>query len=422
MLRWPARGVRLRVQDATGATIAEGRADTSGCFKFDDVGVPGQTTFRNVRVYYDTRVGTRKPGEFVGRIQVRGFFDKPEVDANTDVSIQFQNVGFAPGPNNTYGTSVTIGSGVAPMSISMASVSHTLHRVDTAMTDNKPANPPILKVILQNCQYSAATKWSCMDTLGNRLFLTPDANNGSTRRKFVSGHETGHWLDYNWGIGNTWASSGGIPSYIFASNQQDDLEEACRFTWVDNGNGGQGSSAHAMRSQEYQHAAVSEAFAHFMALFSFNEASAAADPEFQYYKKQAASVLPPFVDGSYPAEDVYFGATTITSANIAVPYAYLESPQGCDCAANGNCEGTSTQMQWMRAYWWYLLRDEPGGMKPSLSQFFAHMEASSKSGGGVSCSSSVDRCYGAVTAGLPPSFVTRWQSIGVTMGLATDEP
>jgi len=257
-----------------------------------------------------------------------------------------------------------------------------------------------------------------MDTVNGRLFLTPDVNNGSTRRKFVSGHETGHWLDYHWGTTNTFASTGGTSNYTFAGGQQGTLEPTCRFTWVDNGNGGQGTSAHAMRSQEYQHAAVREAFAHFMALFSFNEASAAANPEFQYYKTQTASG----VDGSYPAQDIYYGATTITSSGIATPYAYLESSQGCDCTTHNNCDSTSTQMQWMRAYWWYLLRNEPGGTNPTLSQFFAQMQASSKSAVGVSCSGSVDRCYGAVTAAIPASFVARWQSVGVTMGLATDEP
>lgn len=271
-VRWPGRGVRLRVSHTDGTFIAFGRTNTTdGCFTYQDVGVPGQTTYRSVRVYYDTRVGTPSNGETVGRVQVRGFFTQAEESNNTDVSTLFQYVGFIYFPGNTYRGDIVVGSGVAPMSISMASVSHTLHRVDTAITDNnvKPDAPPVLKVILRKCQYTS--NWSCLEPGTGRLFLISDQENpanGSTKRKFVSGHETGHWLDYHWGGQEaTFASSGTTASsYTYASNQQASLAQPCRFTWASNG--GQGNSAHAMRSQEYQQGAVREAFAHFMALYA----------------------------------------------------------------------------------------------------------------------------------------------------------
>ena len=420
-LAWPARGVRLRVTDAGGAIIADGRANTTdGCFTYQDVGVPGQTTFRNVRVYYDTRVGTPSDGETVGRVQVRGFFDSTQVTNNTDVSILFQSVGFSSFPDNTYQSTLTVGSGADPMSISMASVSHTLHRVDTAMTSNKPAAPPVLKVILKKCQF--VNNWSCIDVLNGRLYLISDAEdpeNGSTRRKFVSGHEAGHWLDYYWGGEQfaSFASSAGANYSYSGGAPQVNLAPPCRFTWASIGMGGQGSSAHAMRSQEYQRGAVLEAFAHFMALYAYNEASATKDPVFQYYKKEIASDI----DASYPAEDRYFGAYETTSSLIAVPSAYLQSPMGCNCTALGNCHGTSTQMQWMRALWWYLLRDEPGGLKPTLDELFGQLQSTVKSGVGIACGPTVDRCYGAVSAAVP-GFLARWQWVGSQMGLASDTP
>lgn len=421
-LQWPARGVRVQVTPSGGgAIIATGRTDlTTACYTFQVFGLPGDPTpptiTRNVRVYYDTRVGTPATGETLGRVQVRGFFTQAEDINNTDVSILIQNVEFQLNfHDGTYAATVDVGSGVAPMSISMASVSHTLHRVDTAMTDQKPEAPPPLKVILQQCGYT--DNWSCLSTSQSKLFLTPDENNGSTKRKFVSGHEAGHWLDYHWGTSGVMASTGGLSSnYEFASANQVSLPQTCRFTWASIG--GQGDSAHAMRSQEFQHAAIREAFAHFMALFAFNDASATSDPQFQYYKTETASN----VDGSYPAEDKYFGAATLASSGIVTPLAFLQSSQGCNCTLIGNCAGTSTEMQWMRAYWWYLVRNEPGGTKPTLTQFFEQMQASSKSSTGVSCHTSVNKCYAAISAAIPATFLARWQSVGTTMGLATDQP
>ncbi|MBK8260434.1 MAG: hypothetical protein IPK80_03745 [Nannocystis sp.] len=404
--------------------ITTGRTNASdACFTFQVFGLPGDptppTVYRNVRVYYDTRGGTPSQGETDGRVQVRGFFTQPEDNNNTDVSILIQNVGFQFHFDGTYRATVDVGSGVAPMSISMASVSHTLNRVDTALIANKPAAPPLLKVILQNCQYSPTSNWSCMDVNAGKLWLTPDAQNGSTGRKFVSGHEAGHWLDYHWGTTGTFASTGGGTSnYQFSAGSQQALAQTCRFTW--SGNGGQGIYAHAMRSQEYQHAAVREAFAHFMALFSFNVASSSStsNPQFLYYKTQS----PGLVDGDYPANDIYYGTSSLTSSGIATPHSFLDSLQGCNCTVLGNCDGTSTQMQWMRAYWWYLFRDEPGGPKPSLTEFFGQIQASSKTNSGVSCHTSVDRCYGAVVGAIPPAYSARWQNVGTIMGLASDEP
>ena len=424
-LQWPARGTRVQVSRTNGGQVLiNGRTNTTdACLTFPVIGLPGEsnppTHLRNVRVYYDTRGGTPSAGQTVGRVQVRGFFEKVEEENNTDTSVLIQNVEFALFHDGTYRATVDVGSGVAPMSISMAAVSHTLHRVDMALAANaKPSAPPFLKVILQKCAYQS--DWSCTDADDAKLFLTPNVTNGSTRRKFVSGHEAGHWLDYHWGGGSgTFASTGGPSDYTFAAGavQQGALKETCRFTWESNG--GQGDQAHAMRSQEYQHAAVREAFAHFMALFSFNEASATSNPQFRYYKTQTASA----VDGSYPATDVYFGAVEFTIPSfIPIPYSFLDSPSGCDCTTLGNCDGTSTQMQWMRAYWWYLFRDEPLGMKPTLTEFFTQIRASPKSGTGASCNSSTDKCYSAVTSVIPLTFLPRWQSVGATMGLDTDNP
>lgn len=423
-LQWPARGTRVRVSRTDGQILTTARTNTTdGCLTFQVFGLPGEpnppTHLRNVRVYYDTLGGAPSPGQTAGRVQVRGFFQKTEEEDNTDISVLIQNVEFAMFHDGTYRATVDVGSGVAPMSISMAAVSHTLHRVDTAlMPAAQPEAPPLLKVILQRCAYQH--DWSCLDADDAKLFLTPDVTNGSTRRKFVSGHEAGHWLDYHWGgTPSTFASTGGTSDYTFAAGavQQGALRETCRFTWESNG--GQGDQAHAMRSQEHQHAAVREAFAHFMALFSFNEATAASNPQFRYYKTQTASA----VDGSYPATDVYFGATAFTIPTfIPTPFAFLDSTSGCDCTTLDNCEGTSTQMQWMRAFWWYLYRDEPGGLKPNLTEFFTQMQATPKSFTGVSCNSNTDKCFGAVTSVIPATFLARWQSVGATMGLATDNP
>ena len=423
-LQWPARGTRVQVTDSTsGAILINGRTTTTdACLTFQVFGLPGDPTpptkFRNVRVYYDTRVGTPSAGQTTGRVQARGFFTQTEDLNDTDVSVLIQNVGFALQNDGTYKATVDVGSGVAPMSISMASVSHTLHRVDTALTASaKPPAPPLLKVILQDCNYQ--NNWSCTNPSIGKIWLTPDATNGSTSRKFVSGHEVGHWLDYHWGgVSGTSASTGGSPDYSFSATatEQAALRETCRFTW--DSNNGQGNQAHAMRSQEYQHAAVREAFAHFMALFSFNEASATSNAQFRYYKTEAASAK----DGSYPATDIYFAATTYTSSFLPIPFSFLDSTSGCDCTTLGNCDGTSTEMQWMRAYWWYLIRDEPGGTKPTLTDLFVQMQAVPKSATGVSCNSSTDKCYGAVTSVIPATFLARWQSVGATMGLATDNP
>ncbi len=424
-LRWDALGVRLDVANAAGVVVSGRTNTTDGCFIYEDNGVLGQTTYREVRIFYDTRVGTPSNGETVGRARVRGFFEPIEEMNNTDVSVLFQNVGFVSLPDNTFRGDLVVGSGVAPMSISMASVSHTLHRVDTAMIANKPdaLMLPLLKVILKKCAYQ--NNWSCLDALNGKLFLISDAenaNNGSTKRKFVSGHEAGHWLDYHWGgQTSTFASSSGSSNtaYTFAGtpNGQSNLAQPCRFTWTSNG--GMGDSAHAMRSQEFQRGAIREAFAHFMALFAFNDASATTDPIFQYYKSEVAGP----VDGSYPAEDKYFGVFATTQPGlIPIPHAYLQSPLGCDCITKGNCGGTTTQMQWMRSFWWYLLRDEPGGSKPTLTELFGQLQSMAKSGGGTTCGPDVNRCNGAFTAAVPANFQLRWQNVSAVMGLASDTP
>lgn len=421
-LLWAARGTRIRITHTTGTVIVpNARTSTgTGCYSFFVAMPPPplpNIVYRNVRVYYDAIVGNPE------RIPVRGFDSFNAHDNNVDQSILVTSVPFELQSNGTYKGTAIAGQGQHDMAISMAAVTHTLHWVDAAMSSNKPSAPPQLRVIHSPCPGSGTPGFSCLDPTNGHLRLS--IGNGSTKRKFVLGHETGHWLDYHWG-GQTGknASSAGSAEIIYGyksdPTEHETLAQPCRFTWASNG--GQGVYAHAMRSQEFQRGAVREGFAHFMALVAFNVASATTDPQFQYYKAQE----PGPHNGNYPANERYFVAGLTGSSGTPIPHGYLSAASGCNCTALGNCARTSTELQWMRAYWWYLHRNEPGGTKPTLTQWFGQVQASLKvvtiPAASQACGPTVDRCFMAMKNAVGSEFEARWEAVGTQMNLKTDQP
>lgn len=213
---------------------------------------------------------------------------------------------------------------------------------------------------------------------GQENLSIQSANNGA-RRKFLIGHEVGHWFHANWGFN---FSSG---DYAV----QETSEPACNSEGI--------PGDHALRSLEYQRAAFVEGFAHYMSTLAYNEHVGTHTASFHYYKDTGA-----FYDNEVVAVgDGPTGGDTNWWEN------------GCDCPS---CEGDlgavtvpaedmSTEIDWLRALWDFRTDN---GVAPTHNQVFDV----------VTNYVSQRHTYDDLTAEVVPGFLTRWIVAATVNGVA----
>lgn len=203
-----------------------------------------------------------------------------------------------------------------------------VHRVGS-LTGSTGAASKWVHVYNQNCSVfdpvdcdGSAFVWS-----QQAVFISPDDNHSD--RKFLVGHEMGHWLERWWGDGGT--PEGG---YTWA-----ETEDACEFT---------GLGDHAMFSREDDFAAYKEGIAHFISAVAWNDYGLGTG-RFKYYK----------TDAPYNND--------LVELDIEGDFAFDWEESEC----NGNLAGKSVEGDWLRHFWNFL--NDPTGtdFQPDLASIAA---------------------------------------------------
>lgn len=165
---------------------------------------------------------------------------------------------------------------------------------------------------------------------------------GSTNRKFLIGHEVGHWIHYQW--------TSGVPGFYDHSWDGNSNDADCEFTGVGD---------HAMRSKEYSVGAFGEGFAHFLSAFAWNS-SASTTAWFKYYKEVGDLAYADFAADNWRLD--------VEGIGLA-PAGGVSNWMGNMCPVN---DGYSVEMDWLRFYWDYLTN--AGGPKPNIRKILAHVQ------------------------------------------------
>ncbi len=245
-----------------------------------------------------------------------------------------------------------------------------VHRL-TSLTGNLiQAAGRTMTVFNQDC---SALVGSCSGSArsGNNIFISPLFTH--SQRKFLVGHEVGHWLEGGWRGG----FAGGGGSYLF-----NDLDPQCQFT---------GLGDHAMFSREDDFLSYQEGIGHFVSATAWNN-PALLSGAFKYYKND-----PPYNFDLYNL-DMSSGTTPFNWENS------LCSPK---------LVGKSIEGDWLRLLWNYS--NDPGwGSVPTLFDISEHVRAMFAAGGitGVNA-------YGKFRASVAanyPGFLFEWDSLAAAHG------
>lgn len=195
----------------------------------------------------------------------------------------------------------------------------------------------------------------------------------SFREKFVVAHEIGHWLQCEWN--GAFGMTDPKTQYGYAPT-----DDPCEFDvvvpmWMDKMIGTDGGD-HGLRSAEWSTPAMREGFAHFVAALAFNwfedfNNDEDEDGIFRYYKDIDPSYTSytSFVDpqGDNYRVSLFGGAPNQTPLGGENRWTEGECPQDWEV------EHVSSELDWMRFFWFFLTRS---GDAPTLSQilgFFAYV-------------------------------------------------
>ncbi len=221
----------------------------------------------------------------------------------------------------------------SPESDLIAFSSYIFHRVDSMCAPGLPG-PEFLRVVNDNPDCDGGG--SCQS--GN--FVEIEA--GVTNRKFLVGHEVGHWLHYQWTNGQT-----GLYSHSWDENSGD---ADCAYAGVGD---------HAMRSKEWAAGAFGEGLAHFVSAVAWNNTSSTS-AWFKYYKEVADPAYADFAADNWQLD--------VEGVGVA-PSGGVSNWMSTMCFVN---DGYSVEMDWLRFYWDYLTN--AGAPKPTIGDILRHVQ------------------------------------------------
>ena len=314
-----ARGARVDVDHPNWAGPKSFFASQdNGCFGF----VAPENTGFVVTVHAETRLGQGDDVTF------RAYRDKPQAIANPSTPPNWVFVASPGGqPRRVYYQNEG-----HPVSNLIAFGSFVFHWVDRSTTPGL-AGPQTLRLINDNpdCPNSDG---SCQPT--SYVQIEP----GKTDRKFLIGHEVGHWIHRRW-TGNDL----GLYANSYSANSGD---ADCAFLGV---------GSHAMRSKEYSVGAFVEGFAHFLSALAWND-HAQTGGAFRYYKDVDEPAYADLEADNWVVD--LEGAGAAPSGGVSNWMANM-------CSVH---DGHSVEMDWLRFYWDYRT---DAGSKPSHHQVLDHV-------------------------------------------------
>jgi hypothetical protein len=362
---WYARGVLFTAYGATRNTD-----ESDGCKTFTSTS-GGLTT---LTIYAQSKIGSS------GNITISAFptaaaqqtWENNPTNANLPKWV-LSVLPSCTGTNCTTTVTNTANSSDAVSNLLSAGI-WVVYRIDT---NTSPRLSGTRTLRLNNSGCNGAVDGSCQD--GNTLEIQSGWNGAF--RKFLIGHEVGHWLHSKWIGGNVLGTD---DPYVIEGPFDPDGD--CHS--IDT------PGAHAFRSLEFERGAFTEGVAHYFSTLAFNYHTQ-TDGSFKYYKDTSL-----YTFDSVDVEGGPSGGLTNYYAN------------GCGCPTDCNwdeagdvglvyADEIGTELDWLRAYWDFRTN---AGTQPSHWDIFAHLDAADAQVGGYGMEDTHDR----LEAVLPPGFATRW--------------
>lgn len=312
-----ARGVRVVVDHSDWEDPLETNAsEVDGCFSFTTTS-DANTGFR-VKMFAETRIGVD------GRLHLHAYPTNADRTAKLVPSwLILANPGGVP-------RKIVLQNTPDPVSNMIAWTTFGAYWIDHLSNPRAPAFE--LHAVPQKCPLDAN---NC--TVVDDMNIHPDG----VQKKFLIGHETGHWLK------NAWASP-----FTFSNYDVSASEPECAWD---------GDGDHALRSREGNAAAFNEGFAHFLSTLMYNDHSQPnAGAKFRYYKDvDDVDAYSDLVADEYIV-DVEGGVGNVDGG----PNRWMETQ--CPTTA-----GHGVEMDWQRFYWDY--RTDSGVRVPTHSELFQHV-------------------------------------------------
>lgn len=348
-----ASGARITLIRPAPEPPVVGFLDEEGCMAFESQFAEGHKAV----VYADAWVGTP-------RQRIRAFWQRFETTTfNLDKSPYWvvDLVGLAPNDNDVVPFPINDKDDANPVAVLMAILTAVMNRFDELGVI--PLVPPAggYPLIGFPGVTAFAKNWEGGAQAGcETAVFGPE----SYQDKFVIGHEMGHWLQCNWDAnvneGGYEYEADSLPCMFKALDNVENLDGV----GIPKGN----IDAHGLRSAEYSGAAFAEGFAQFVASVLFNPIDTAdADGIFRYYKE----IDPDEFDGAY--EDLVIHNYMVSlegNADLGGQNGWAENQCNMDWIKGA----VSTELDWMRFLWRFLMK---AGTRPTfreILEFFAYVK------------------------------------------------
>ncbi len=347
---WPASGVKVRVYDpAMLSWGAYTNADmTGGCFAF--------TSAANTGFLIDVQSQHTFPGPISVNI------------STTYPGITRKSWAITANPGGSggtftyyvpYGDEANLG----------AITSWTVPRIN-GLGGGTIANKFLVVNNLNCSEYSMTCDGSA--TAGDDIFIAPEYDH--SERKFLVGHELGHWLE------RQWITAGSAPSINY-NPLPAETDPECIFV---------GLGDHGLRSREQATAAYKEGIAHLISALSWNDHNQ-TDGKFKFYKNQAPHTF------------------ETVDLNVAGSFAINWQTSWC----SPTIAGRAVEQDWLRHYWNYLT--DAGLPKPTFPQITAQINKL-YSNGGWTATNVYNQLYMALVTAGQTANQPRWASTAATHG------
>lgn len=250
-----------------------------------------------------------------------------------------------------------------------------VHRVTSLSGNLTGAAGKSIDVYNQNCSALGNCNGSAFSPPNQALFIAPEPQYEHSKRKFLVGHEVGHWIERWWGKG----LQGGGGSYV-----NNDPSAECNFV---------GLGGHGMRSREDDFLAYKEGIAHFISALAWND-STLGSGAFKFYKD----------DAPHDFETV----------ELDVPGAFAFNWEGTMCFPK--LLGESVEGDWLRHFWNFL--NDPTGtdFQPQVVEIAALVEQMYVSGG-LSPANAFSRLTTALNTAGFAFWNDHWSSRATTHGV-----
>lgn len=375
----PALGVRYHLGIPWVGTYTGYASRSTGCFSLP----VNPTTDYYVTIFFESRVGygnrnllLRSFGDFEVNGDVPWSFENWVAGGKKNEDVPRNSIHVWPSPGFS-----TVHLATHPANVTLANLlavaSHGVTRLEEA-TKPPPSNASTLRkmeLIPRDCPNKPVGTSCAGNSVTNsysELSISPEGSD--THRKFLIGHEVGHWYHL--------FQAGSYPPMDYSL---DSVFEGCQ--------SGNIVGLHALRSKEEQGGALVEGFAHFLSAYVFNAASG-SDGWFKYYKQHDEYGY------NYDLVDLLGSDSNATGG----PADVLHNVCGC---ADGDCtDGYGVELDWLRHYWRFY-RDP--GTKPAMAELFEQLAAAHPNMGETNV-------FFPLRDALNGALRTRWEQLGLELG------